>query len=163
MAEGILKKMLKENKLGNFEVSSAGIVALDGAPASLLALEVCKARNVNLAQHRSRQFNKQILKKADLILAMSNEHLEQVRKTDKNALERTCLLKTFPESHSTKTGQRLVASNDDGKESVLYIKDPIGGTKDDYQRCFLEIEKEIKRIFPELISLANQKNLKNRS
>lgn len=158
-----MKKMLEENKLGNFEVSSAGISTLDGAFASLLALEVCKARNVNLTQHRSRQFNKRILKKADLILAMSNEHLEHVRKMDKNALEKTYLLKTFPENHSTKTGQRLVASNEDGKESVLYIKDPIGGTKDDYERCFLEIEKEIKRIFPELISLANQKNLKNRS
>ena len=72
MAEGILKKMLKENEIDNFEVSSAGISTLDGAPASLFAMEVSGARDVDLSQHRSRQLNKQILKKTDLILAMSD-------------------------------------------------------------------------------------------
>jgi protein-tyrosine-phosphatase len=162
MAEGILKKMLKENKsqdpefgLDNFEVNSAGISTLDGAPPSLFAMEVAKARNVDLTQHRSRQLNKQILKKADLVLAMSDEHLEHIRKMDKKTLEKTYLLKTFPQNHS--------ASNEDKREGVLYIKDPIGGTMDDYNQCFLEMEKEIRRVFHELIRKAGEKNLKNRS
>jgi protein-tyrosine-phosphatase len=87
MAEGILKKMLRENKVDDFEVSSAGISAPSGVPASLFTMEVSKTRNVDLSQHRSRQLNKQILKKADLILAMSDEHLEYVRRMDKNALK----------------------------------------------------------------------------
>ncbi|MCK4428633.1 MAG: low molecular weight protein arginine phosphatase [candidate division Zixibacteria bacterium] len=162
MAEGILKKMLKENKsqdpefeLDNFEVSSAGISTLDGVPPSLFAMEVAKARNVDLTQHRSRQLNRQILKKADIILAMSDEHLEYIRKMDKKALEKTYLLRTFPQNH--------LASNEDESESVLYIKDPIGGTMDDYELCFLEMEKEIRRVFHELIRKAGEKNLKNRS
>lgn len=162
MAEGILKKMLqkvyalrKENELDNFEVSSAGISTLDGAPPSLFAMEVAKARNVDLTQHRSRQLNRQILKKADIILAMSDEHLEYIREMDKKALEKTYLLKTYPQNH--------LASNEDKSESVLYIKDPIGGTMDDYELCFLEMEKEIRRVFHELIRKAGEKNLKNRS
>lgn len=155
MAEGILKKMLSENKLDNFEVSSAGISTLDGAPPSLFAIEVAKARNVNLTQHRLRQLNKQILKEADLILAMSNEHLEHIKKMDKKALEKTYLLKTFPQNHFTPNG--------DKSPNVSYIKDPIGGSLGDYEQCFLEIEKEIKRVFHQLISLAGEKNLKNRS
>ncbi|MCK4385531.1 MAG: low molecular weight protein arginine phosphatase [candidate division Zixibacteria bacterium] len=162
MAEGILKKMLKENKsqdpefgLDNLEVSSAGISTLNGAPPFLFAMEVSKARNVDLTQHRSRQLNKQILKRSDLILAMSDEHLEYIRKKDKKALEKTYLLKTFPQNH--------LASNEDKSEGVLYINDPIGGSRDDYEQCFLEMEKEIRRVFPELIRKADEKNLKSRS
>jgi len=162
MAEGILKKILKESKLNNFEVSSAGISTLDGAPASLFAMEVSKARDVELSQHRSRQLNKQILKNTDLILAMSDEHLEYIRKMDKNALGKTYLLKAFsPSRHQI--GENHSASNKDESPGVLYIKDPIGGTMDDYNQCFLEIEKEIRRVFHELIKRAGEKNLKNRS
>lgn len=153
MAEGILKKMCKENQLDNLVVSSAGISTFDGAPPSLFALEVAKARHVDLTQHRSKQLNKQILSKADLILVLSAEHMEYIRKLDKKALEKTHLLKTFPPTPS--------ASNEDGKEGVLYIKDPMGGSMDGYNQCFLEIEKEISRIFPELIDLASKRNLKN--
>jgi protein-tyrosine-phosphatase len=161
MAEGILKKMLKENEFDNFEVSSAGISTLDGAPASLFAMEVSKARGVDLSQHRSRQLNKQILKKTDLILAMSDEHLEYIRKMDKNALGKTYLLKAFsPSRHQI--GENHSASNKDESPGVLYIEDPIGGSIDDYNRCFMEIEEEIGRVFRELISLADEKNLKNR-
>ena len=169
MAEGILKKMLKENKsqdpefgLDNLEVSSAGISTLNGAPPSLFAMEVSKTRNVDLTQHRSRQLNKQILKRSDLILAMSDEHLEYIRKMDKKALEKTYLLKTFPPSrHGIR--ENHFASNEDKGEGVLYIKDPIGGSRDDYEQCFLEMEKEIRRVFPELIRKADEKNLKSRS
>ncbi|MFQ6033122.1 MAG: low molecular weight protein arginine phosphatase [Candidatus Zixiibacteriota bacterium] len=170
MAEGILKKMFKEKELDNFEVGSAGISTLNGAPPSFFAMEAAKTRNVDLSQHRSRQLNKQILKRADLILAMSDEHLEYIKGMDKNALNRTYLLKTFPpcrhrirENHSAQAGERLLAPNKDKKPGVLYIKDPIGGSRDDYERCFSQLEKEIRRIFPELASLASEKRSKSRS
>jgi protein-tyrosine-phosphatase len=173
MAEGILKKMLKENKLDNFEVGSAGTSSLDGAFPSLFAMEVAKTQNVDLTHHRSHQLNQQILRKADLILAMSNEHLEQIQKMDEKTLEKTYLLKTFPQHHpafSSKThtghpsGKDLSMTKNENKSSeVSYIKDPIGGSIEDYNRCFLEIEKEIRRIFPELIRKAGKKSFKNQS
>lgn len=162
MAEGILKKMLRENEVDDFEVGSAGISTLSGVPASLFSMEVSKTRNVDLSQHRSRQLNKQILKKADLILAMSDEHLEYVRKMDKNALDRTHLLKAFSSSRR-QIDENHSASNKDERTGVLYIKDPIGGSMDDYNRCFVELEEEIGRTFHELVGLAEEKNLKNRS
>ncbi len=162
MAEGILKKMLREKGVENFEVSSAGISTLNGVPASLFAMEVSRARNVDLSQHRSRQLNKKILRKADLILAMSDEHLEYIRKMDKNALDRTCLLRAFfPSSQGIR--EAPPASNREESPGVLYIKDPIGGSVDDYDRCFTEIEAEIGKAFQELVSLAEEKGLKNRS
>ncbi len=173
MAEGILKKMLEENKLDDFEVGSAGTSSLDGAFPSLFAIGVAKARNVDLTRHRSHQLNKQILRKADLILAMSNEHLEHIRKMDEKALKKTYLLKTFPKHHPASppeaparhpSGEDLSMTENENKSPDLsYIKDPIGGSMDDYHQCFLEIEKEIKRIFPELIKKAGKKSFKNRS
>jgi protein-tyrosine-phosphatase len=165
MAEGILKKMLEENKLDNFEVGSAGTSSLDGAFPSLFAIEVAKAQNVDLTQHRSHQLNQQILRKADLILAMSNEHLEQIRNMNEKALKKTYLLKTFPPHHpGNPPGKDLSMTENENKSPDLsYIKDPIGGSMADYNQCFLEIEKEIRRIFPELIRKAGKKNFKKRS
>ena len=163
MAEGILKKMLKESKLDNFEVFSAGTSSMDGVFASLFAVEVAEQRNVDLSQHRTRQLSKQILKEADLILAMSDAHLEAIRRMDEKTLEKTYLLKTFPPRQRRDFQPNHPTSNEDNSQDVSYIKDPIGGSMDDYNQCFLEIEKEIRRIFPDLISLAGEKNLKNRS
>jgi protein-tyrosine-phosphatase len=165
MAEGILKKMLKENKLDNIEVGSAGTSSLDGAFPSLFAIEVVKAQNVDLTRHRSHQLNEQILKKADLILAMSSEHLEHIRKMNEKALKKTYLLKAFPQHHPLHPLGKDVSmtENENKSPDLSYIKDPIGGSMDDYNRCFWEIEKEIRRIFPELIRKAGKKNLKNRS
>jgi protein-tyrosine-phosphatase len=162
MAEGILKKMLAENKLDNFEVGSAGTSSLDGVPPSWFAIEVAKAQNVDLTRHSSHQLNQQILGKADLILAMSNEHLEYIRRMNEKALEKTYLLKIFPQHHPS--GEYLpMTENENRSPDASYVKDPIGGSIDDYNRCFLEIEKELRRIFPELIRKAGKKNFKNRS
>lgn len=163
MAEGILKKMFKDNQLEDLEASSAGIATMNGAPPSLFAMEVARARKVDLSQHSSRQLNKQILKRADLILAMSDEHLEYIRRMDKNARDKTYLLKAFPRTYSTQAGEPLLASNKDTGPGVLYIKDPIGGNREDYQRCFFQLEEEIRRIFPELLNLASERELKTRS
>ena len=160
MAEGILKKMLKESKLDNFEVFSAGTSSMNGVFASLFAVEVAEQRNVDLSQHRTRQLSKQILKEADLILAMSDTHWESIRRMDKNALEKVYLLKTFPHHYTTSSpeGDLYVTEIENKSQSISYIKDPIGGSIDDYHECFSEIEKEIKRIFPDLVKKAGEKN-----
>jgi protein-tyrosine-phosphatase len=170
MAEGILKKMLRESKLDNFEVFSAGTYNMNGAPPSLFAIEVAKTRNVDLSQHRSRQLNRQILREADLILAMSDAHLEAIRRMDEKALEKTYLLKTFPSrqrrdfqppANAGDFQQDRLTSDEDNSQSVWYVKDPIGGSMDDYNLCFSEIEKELRRIFPKLKRIASEKNSKD--
>jgi len=172
MAEGILKRMLGENKLDNFEVFSAGTYNMNGAPPSLFAIEVAKNRSVDLSRHRSRQLSRRILREADLILAMSDVHLKAIREMDEKALEKTYLLKTFPSrqrrdfQHPTNAGdfqQDRLTSDEDDSQSVWYIKDPIGGSMEDYNLCFLEIENEIRRIFPELKRKAGEKNSKAHS
>lgn len=149
IAEGILKKMLKEDGIEHLTVSSAGISGLENIPASPFAIEVAKLRSVDLSLHRSHQLTKKMLEEADLILTMSQEHLDYIRRIDRKAREKAFLLRVFPQPHPL--------SNEDQNQGVLFIKDPIGGSLEDYKRSFLEIEKEVKRIFPDILRLVTIK------
>ena len=148
-AEGILKKMLRENGIDNLMVSSAGTFGLKDAPASLFAIQVARLRNVDLTRHRSRELTTSMIKEADLILTMSQEHSDFLNRIDKKATDKTYLLKAFP--------RLKPASNEDQNRGVLFIKDPIGGSPNDYEQSFSEIEKEVKRIYPELLNLLTKR------
>jgi protein-tyrosine-phosphatase len=149
MAEGLLRKMLRDRDVKNLKVGSVGICGWEDMLASPFAIEVARLRGVDLSRHRSQQLTKKMVQEADLILAMSQEHINYIRRIDPKAGDKTHLLKIFLKSHP--------ASNEDQNQGVLFIKDPIGGTLGDYERSFLEIEKEIKRIFPKLLSLVNKR------
>jgi len=149
MAEGILKKMLKDNEIMSVQVSSAGIYSLENAPASLFAIQVARLKDVDLSSHRSHQLSQKMVEEADLILVMSQEHMEYVKRANPEAQHKTYLLRVFP--------QLRPQSNEDQNQGVLFIKDPIGCSLEDYERSFLEIAKEIKRIFPELLNLMTKR------
>ena len=59
-----------------------------------------------------------------------------------NYEEKSFLLKAFPHRSDDKS---------------FWIKDPLGGTKNDYLKCFSDLNENLKRIFPELIDLAKKK------
>ena len=148
MAQGILKKMLRDNRIQGVRVASAGTYGLHWACASPLALRVAGAYRVDLSLHRSRELGEEMIKKADLILVMSQQHLDHVRRNDPKAVGKTYLLKAFP--------RRDAASNEDRKAGVLSIKDPMGGSLEDYEKAFFEIKEELTRIFPELLRLVGK-------
>jgi len=142
LAKGILGKMLKEKGVDFIEAQSAGSGTFEGSPAPACAVETALARDIDLSFHRSRRLDQEILRKTDLILAMSQEHLQQIKLIDEESFEKAYLLKSFPKKIEDRN---------------LSIADPMGKSLDDYNLCFIEVEKEIKRIFPKLIKLADRK------
>jgi protein-tyrosine-phosphatase len=148
MAEGILKKALKDRGVENVEVRSAGTYGLDLAPASVFAAAAAKAVGVDISRHRSRTLDEKMIEKADLILVMSPEHAHHIGVMSRAALKKTCFLKSFP--------QPVEASNADQEPGVLSIKDPIGGVFEEYQRSCSEIEEQINRILPEILRRAKK-------
>jgi protein-tyrosine-phosphatase len=146
MAEGILRSMLKQKGIKEVEVKSAGTCGLHFAPVSIFAAQVAKQKGVDLFRHRSRELTGDMIKEANLILVLAQEHLDYIGRMAPNAVSKTFLLKAFARGTS--------ASNRDGEEGVMSVKDPIGGSLEDYQRSFSEIEAEIKRILPELLQRA---------
>ena len=61
-----------------WEASSAGIMALDGAPASTLAVEVMREKGLDLRPHRSRGMTQELASQADVIVTMTLSHRAQL-------------------------------------------------------------------------------------
>ena len=140
MAEGILKSLLKQKGKDDIIVSSAGVGALEGYPASGFAIEVAKNWDVDISDHRARQLSHEMIEKTDLILGMSPEHADNILRTDPRAKSKTYLLKSFP---------KLYAPSQEG------VDDPIGGSLDQYNHTYLELDDVLRRIAGDIIQLAS--------
>src|SRR5919112_678704 len=77
LAEAITRQQATERGL-DIDVSSAGISAWEGAPASDGALLVGMEHRADLGEHRSRQLTREIVADSDLVLAMGPPHLERI-------------------------------------------------------------------------------------
>ena len=128
MAEAIARKIAIERGLSEVEPSSAGTSAHPGAPASDGALLVALERNMDLSQHRAAILTRELVREADLILAMGPHHLERVEALGGSG--RAHLLAGFA-SHGS---------------SGRPISDPIGAELDVYRETADELETEIRRV-----------------
>ena len=121
LAEGIARKFLSKRTPVSTEISSAGASALEGKPASQHAVTVAAARGVDLSKHRARLLNSSMVREADLIVAMGSKHKETVGVIDPEAAAYTVLMTHFC-------------------DIVGDVPDPIGGTREEYERIYDVIE-----------------------
>ncbi len=136
MAEALCKVSLAK-RLGcpvadlvkrGYNVMSAGVGASDGSPAASHAIEVVAGRGGSLKLHASRRTTPALLRKADLILALSGEHLDAVLDCAPDVEDRVRML------HA----------------EGLDIEDPIGSDRATYGETASEIERQINRLLDEL-------------
>src|SRR3954462_15842876 len=78
LAEAIARKIAIERGLTNVEAITAGTSAHDGSPASDGALLVGIERNMEIGRHESQTLSRDLVRDADLILAMGPHHLERI-------------------------------------------------------------------------------------
>lgn len=128
MAEAIARKIAIERGLQDVEAISAGTSAHDGSPASDGALLVCMERNMDLSLHRSQTLTRDLVRDADLILAMGPHHLERIEAL--GGAGRAFLLSEFA-SHGA---------------SSRPISDPMGAELAVYRATADELEQEIRRV-----------------
>ncbi len=137
MAEALCRKMLAE-RLGcrpeelpdrGFEVLSAGIAALEGAPSTPEAVEVVRERGADLSGHVARYVTGPMLRQADLIVCMTPHHMEAVLHMAPDVADRCRLMRP------------------DGGA----VADPIGGSLDVYRRCAAQIEESLRVLLRELV------------
>lgn len=141
MAEGILKKIvsqLPDNPI-RIDVQSAGTMGLIGHVATELAVEVAGQYGVDISEHRSQDLTAELLDQSDLVLTMAAEHYETCRNLGKNP-DQLFLLKSFPNQ-----------SRDPRRDS---IDDPIGGTRERYEKAYFEIDEAIRRAVPAILQRA---------
>ena len=129
LAEGIARREAIERGLMDFEVSSAGTSAWNGAPASDGGVLVALEHGVDLTGHRARQLTREIVQENDVILAMGPHHLERAEALGG---ESKAHLLTHYAAHGS---------------SDRAVSDPFGGDLEVYRATYEELEKEIKRVF----------------
>ncbi len=76
MAEYLLRQKLSHKPA--ITIESAGIGALVDKPADETAQQILMERGIDASNHKARQVTKDMLAKADLILAMEEKHLKHL-------------------------------------------------------------------------------------
>ena len=129
MAEALFRKVVAE-RLGcgpeeidqrGVVVTSAGLAAWAGGPASSGALEAVAEMGGDLRGHSSQPLTESLVRQADVILTMTASH-------------RAALLAQFPEA-----GDRVAMLSPDRRDVI----DPIGGSLDTYRSCARQIREHL--------------------
>jgi len=133
MAQELFKKMLREEGIENVEVSSAGIAALSSYTISGLLEKVLKEEDIQPSYHKPTPITPEILRNADLILAMEKRHKEVILEMAPEVENRVFLLKEFA-----------------GERENLDIPDPIGQPEEVYRSRLQEIKRYLLKIVEKL-------------
>ncbi len=148
MSAAILKKMVSENGMQHsILVDSAGTEALVESPSEVTTIAVCRKHGIDISAHRAQQVTNVMVRDASIILCMAEPHRRIIRGIFPQWERKILLLKEFG----------LAAAPQHAS-----IEDPTGRAKRKYEKCFVELEAEIARIFPILRELAQQEKLHRR-
>lgn len=128
LAEAIARKIAIERGLTDVEAISAGTSAHEGSPASDGSLLVGMERNMDLSLHRAQTLSRDLVREADLILAMGPHHLERIEALGGGG--RAFLLSDYASRGA----------------SSRAISDPVGMELDVYRATADELEEEIRRV-----------------
>lgn len=121
MAEFLLRHRLGRDSA--WRVTSAGLSAVEGLPASEEAIHVLRQRHINLRPHRSRAVTRDWIDAATVLVVMTRSHRELLQAMDPGCGDRVYLLKTFDPA---------------AQESDVH--DPIGLPRHVYRKTCDEIE-----------------------
>lgn len=118
-------------------VVSAGVAAAPGCPPSTEAVQVMRDRGLDLSRHEAQPLTDQLVRQADLLLTMTNGHLQSILDRWPAAVDRAAVL--MPDRRD--------------------VVDPIGQTVRTYRDCADQIAQAIEhhaqRLLGELGEKAN--------
>lgn len=136
MAEWLFRDLLEKRGLQDkINVESAGVFAANGEPASMQAIEAMERQSIDISNHKSRQLTKEMLDKADVVLAMTNRHKRAIKSINSNVVSKTFTLTEY-------------AYEDKSKHTE--IMDPYGAPVEVYEKSLLEIKNALINIIEKL-------------
>lgn len=113
-----------------FTPLSAGFHAHSGRPADPNMVDVARRHGLDLGNASSRQIDRDMVARADLIFVMEVRHLQRIAELFPEAAAKTFLL-----------GLADTQASPDGE-----IADPYGQTPDTYERCFKQASACVGRV-----------------
>jgi protein-tyrosine phosphatase len=103
-------------------VMSAGIAAAPGCPPTSEAVQAMREHGLDLTRHEAQPLTEKLVRDADVILAMTQSHMQSIVERWPNAADRACLL--LPERCD--------------------LVDPIGQPVGAYRQCAAQIAEAVK-------------------
>ncbi len=116
------------------EVHSAGLMAGPGMPAAEHARSVASAHELDLSGHRAASVTPDLLGMADLVLGMTERHVDAVRVASPG-VDARLVTEFLPEDHPL---------------SGVPVADPFGGDLVEYERTWGELETAIEALLDHL-------------
>ena len=147
MAEGLLKAELRRRGCSDIRVSSSGTWAGAGYPATEGAIAAMARRHIDLSGHVSRPLDRQDVADADVVVAMTSAHVEEVLELVPDAKDKVIMLNEVAEvaleNSAADARSRLAAMLDAPRPASregLDVEDPIGRSAGDYRACADELQ-----------------------
>ena len=131
MAEGLFQDLIKKNN-AKFIVKSAGVGAQAGLPPSENSVLAMNDIGIDITEQRSQMISAELAKEANLIIGMTQGHVDMVNLMFPESTEKTFMLREF--DHSIPIYEKEVS-------------DPIGGSYEIYCQCRDQINEGINSLF----------------
>lgn len=126
LAEALARRHLEASGNGGIRVSSAGVAAVPGAPASEGSRRTAARHGLDLSDHAGTPLTPALVEDADLILAMSGGHASVARELGGNG--KTFLLAEYAGAGDTEAGS-------------LDVPDPFGAGNELYEATYFRLEE----------------------
>ena len=97
MAEGLFRDLVEKND-ADFAVKSAGVGAQDGQPPSENSVRAMQDLGIDITSQRSKMLTAELAAEADMIIGMTQGHVEMVNLMYPQAADKTFMLREFDES-----------------------------------------------------------------
>lgn len=135
MAEGLFKKMT-EGRKEQFEISSAGISAIDGYPPTAETIRVMETEGADVSEHRSRRLTMDMIRQSDHIYVMERFHRDFILRLAPEAAAKVSLLTEY-------------TTRSDGRNVDIDIPDPINMSGQFYKNILSVIRDCLENILQE--------------
>lgn len=132
MAEALMRRKLAERGVDGVRVSSAGVGAWDGAPATEGAYLVALEHGLDLSAHRARKLTREIAGGATLILTMARPHRARVDEVISPG--RAHLLGEY--------------AGEGGPQAE--VRDPFGGDMEGYRETYNQLDQLLDEVVARL-------------
>lgn len=122
IAEGLLKHHL-QNAQPPMKISSAGLGAVVGSGADPFSVEVMEKNGYDISTHCARQLTPLMVREADLILVMQNQHKQQIEQRSPESRGKVFLL---------------------GHWSKIEIPDPVNQSYEVFEQIYVLINESVQ-------------------
>lgn len=136
MAEAIYKSFDEESDI---EVYSRGLVVLFSEPINPKAETILKKHGLDHNNHISKGFRESDIDETTLVITMTAAHKRKI-------------LETCPNAKAVYTIKEYAGEDGD-------VVDPYGGTLIDYEECYIELSRLVKKTIYKLSEEDNEEDL----